>query len=112
MASSTERSRAVLRHEVGHVLDIIHELSADRALFSTWQREAVDLQTWIGHFGAAADSEIAYFTRSTNNQGALEVVAELFAARHGSGTASTVSADAAFPATMAALSILLDGKGL
>lgn len=112
IASSAGRSQAVLRHEVGHVLDIIHEMSADPDLFSAWQREAGDLQTWLGRFGPAADSEIAYFTRSTNNQGALEVVAELFAARHGGGTASTVAADAAFPDTMAALSILLDGKGL
>ena len=112
MASSLSRSQAVLRHEVGHVLDFIHEFSADPMLFSSWQREAAELLTWYGRFGSVADSEIDYFTLGKLNQGALEVVAELFANRHGGGAASVVAADAAFPDTMAALSKLLDEKGL
>ena len=110
-ASSVERGKGVLRHETGHVMDIVHELLNDPDIAEAWRREAAALKSWRTAADVKTAREIDYFTQKFPDS-ALEVVAELFAIRHGGGTASQIEVTAAFPDTMARLNRALADKGL
>ncbi|WP_153108944.1 phage minor head protein [Propionivibrio limicola] len=105
------RGASVLQHEVGHALDEIYQLAKIPEVEAAWRKEASTLAAYRDNGGAEFSKEIDYFTKKFPN-GLLETIAELYALRHGSGTASLLNVMAAFPETRAALYKAIEGKGL
>lgn len=110
-AASAVRAAAVLRHEVGHAIDAIHEFTARPEIAAAWSADSAALLPQRAALPADAIDEFNYFT-APPPYGMLEVVAELYALRHGAGTASQIDAAVAFPRTAAALGPLWDALGV
>jgi SPP1 gp7 family putative phage head morphogenesis protein len=110
-AAMPGRGAAVLQHEVGHALDEIHRLAAIPEVAAAWLKEAAPVAVYRDSVDADFAREIDYFTKEWP-RGLLETIAELYALRHGAGTASFLNVAAAFPETLAALYQALDDKGL
>lgn len=110
-AADGARGATVLAHEFGHALDEIHRLAENPVVAAAWRKESAALAAYLPNAMPGMDREIAYLTQPWP-RGALETIAELYALRHGTGTASFLSVAGAFPETRAALYQMLDDKGL
>lgn len=110
-AADGARGATVLTHEIGHALDEIHRLSAIPAVQAAWHKESAALATYLARADKGLADEIEYFTQPWP-RGTLETVAELYALRHGTGTATFLKIEGAFPETRAALEQVLAEKGL
>ncbi len=111
IAGSERRAQALLRHETGHVLDELNDFVSNRDVVKAWQLEADALRLYLGKLDEVADYQISYFAGDAP-RGIREVIAELYAIRNGSRTASDIDASLAFPDTMQILYRLLDEQGL
>ena len=111
LAANGQRGATVLAHEFGHALDEIHRLAESPAVVAAWHKESASLVAYLANADDGLAEEIKYFAQPWP-RGALETVAELYALRHGAGTATFLQVAAAFPETRAALNQVLDGKGL
>lgn len=105
------RGATVLAHEIGHALDEIHQLSGMSAVQAAWRKESTALVAYLARADRGLADEIEYFTQPWP-RGAVETVAELYALRHGIGTATFLNMEGAFPETRAALEQVLVEKGL
>jgi len=110
-AADGARGATVLAHEFGHALDEIHRLAENPVVAAAWRKESAALAAYLSNSEPGMDSEIAYFTQPWP-RGALETIAELYALRHGTGTASFLNVAGAFLETREALYQTLDDKGL
>jgi len=110
-AAEGTRGAAVLAHEIGHALDQINNPASIPEVVAAWQKEAPLIAVYRKTTDINSAKEIDYFTKKWP-QGLLETIAELYALRHGQGTASLMNIAAAFPETPAALYKVLDAKGL
>lgn len=111
VSGTVTRAKALLLHEIGHVLDGLNDFSSDAAVAMAWRNEANDLLKYLGKFGGSIDAEISYFADG-KFRATREVVAELYAARYGLKTTGAVDVATAFPDTMRTLYQLLDSQGL
>ncbi len=109
--ANATRGAAVLAHEVGHALDEIYRLAENPAVAAAWRKESAALANHLAKADKGLTGEIDYFTQPWP-RGALETVAELYALRHGTGTATFLNVAGAFPETRAALEQVLAEKGL
>lgn len=110
-AATPARGSAVLQHETGHALDQIYQLAETPAVAAAWRKEAAALAAYQATGNTDFAGEIDDFIQAWP-RGLLETVAELYALRHGPGTASFLNVGAAFPEMLAALTSLFDDRGL
>jgi len=80
-------------------------------LDDAWRKESAALASYLSISDDQLKHEIRYFTQPWPI-GALETVAELYALRHGGGTATFLNVGAAFRETRTALDQALLEKGL
>lgn len=111
MAANGQRGATVLAHEFGHALDEIHRLAETPAVEAAWRKDSAALAAYLPSADEGLVDEIRYFVQAWP-RGALETVAELYALRHGAGTATFLQVASAFPETRAALDQVLSEKGL
>lgn len=107
--TSPKRAAALLRHEVGHALDVSLRLSIDKKFVDSWNKEASPIYLLLDKLDGAIYDDLDYLLQDLTVAGHQETFAELFADFYGGGSAEVVSASKVFPETYSIVQAVILG---
>ncbi|GHU27524.1 hypothetical protein AGMMS50256_07590 [Betaproteobacteria bacterium] len=112
MINPPDRGMRAIRHETGHALDEIHEISRNQALIDVWERERKALLAWdTSGWNERYRIVFQYFTQAYP-AGLEETIADLYAQLRGGSTGWEVDLLSAYPETSTLLQNIFKGLRL